>query len=588
MKRHDLIIRGGTIVDGSGEPSFVGDIAVDNGWIVAVGEVEGDAAEEIVASGLMVTPGFVDIHTHYDGQLIWSDRLAPSSDHGVTTVMTGNCGIGFAPCRPGDRQALIELMEGVEDIPEAVTGVGLTWDWESFPEFLDAIDRRDHDIDVFAMVPHSPMRVYAMGERGIQREAATEADLQRMKELTREALDAGAAGVGTSRLHVHRTSKGELIPSFDAAETELHAIGDAMRESGKGVFQMVSSMAADALDHEMGLMRRLAEKSGRTVTYTQAQTARAPEQWRDVLTHLKQANDDGAVVKAQLLPRPVGMIIGLTASVHPFCMAPSWQRLADLPLEQKLAEMRKPEVRRALIDEQPDTPTIPIIGYSRNFSAIFELGSDIPNYEPDVEQNIVARAEAAGTSPDELVYDLLLKDEGRALLLVALGNYAQYNLDFAHTMLQDPNVVVGLGDGGAHYGMICDASYPTFMLTHWVKDRDGSRFSIEQAVHYISRKPAQVVGLDDRGLIAPGYRAHFNIIDRDRLKLLPPEIVHDLPGGGKRLHQRAQGFVATIVNGQVIARNGEPTRVHAGRLLRGAQHPIPVNDLVDGIAVAAE
>jgi N-acyl-D-aspartate/D-glutamate deacylase len=570
----DLLIRGGTIVDGSGGKSYRGDVAVRDGWIVAVGEkMEGTAARTIDAKGLLVTPGFVDVHTHYDGQLIWSDRLSPSSEHGVTTVVTGNCGIGFAPCRPKDHEALVHLMEGVEDIPEAVATAGLTWDWESFPEFLDRIAARKHDIDAAAYLPHSPLRVYVMGERAIRRERATPEDIEKMQALAREALEAGALGFGTSRMSFHRSSTGELIPSYDAGEDELHAICDVMRETGKGVFQMVSNFNGDIVEDEMRLMERIARRANRPVTYTQAQTNQDPDQWRDVLKMLERANDGGATIKAQLFPRPVGMIMGLRASANPFCMTPTYLRLKDLPLAEKVAELLKPDVRERILHEAPQDPTNPLITMARNYANMFELDPNTPNYEPDRDENIEARAAAMGVTPAELAYDLLLKHDGRAMLLLALGNYADYNLDFITEMLRDKNVVVGLGDGGAHYGMICDASYPTFALTHWVRDREGERFGLEEMVHLLTRKPAEMVGLLDRGLLAPGHRGNINVIDHEKLKLFSPDIVEDLPGGGRRLHQRAEGYVATILSGEVIAENGKPTGVRVGQLIRGAQRP---------------
>jgi N-acyl-D-aspartate/D-glutamate deacylase len=572
---YDLLIRGGTIVDGSGAPPFTGDVAVRGDIIAAIGaDLPGSATREIDASGKLVTPGFVDMHTHYDGQLIWSDRLAPSSNHGVTTVMTGNCGIGFAPCRPADRQPLIQLMEGVEDVPEAVTSVGLTWEWESFPEFLDAVERRKRDIDVIALLPHSPLRVYVMGERALNREAATADDIARMKLLVGEALDAGAVGIGTSRLPHHRSSTGEQIPTMGAEEDELFALADVMREKGKGLFQLVSAMRADIFDREMDLMARFSERSGRTVTYTQAQSVAGPEPIRRIVDGLAAVNArPGVSVKAQLYPRPIGLVIGLRATVNPFCMSPLWEALKDLPLDEKLAQMRDPTVRARLIGDTPEDPKNPIFLISRNFGSIFEFDPTTPDYEQPRARSIAARAEAEGRSPDDLAYDILLKHDGQALMFAAMGNYADFNLDFMGTMLRDPNVVVGLGDGGAHYGMVCDASYPTFALTHWARDRDHGRFAIEEIVHILARKPAETVGLIDRGLLAPGLVASINVIDHARLALFTPEIVHDLPGGGRRLHQRAEGYVATIVNGVIIAEHDEPTGNSPGRLLRGAARP---------------
>jgi len=567
---YDLVVRGGTVVDGSGAPRFVGDVAVKDGWIMAVGKVPGKGAKEIEATGKLVTPGFVDIHTHYDGQVVWSDRLAPSSDHGVTTVMTGNCGIGFAPCRPDDHDALVSLMEGVEDIPEAVAVAGLTWDWETFPEYLDAVERRPRDIDVVALVPHSPLRAYVMGERGMNREKATLEDLAHMRRTMREALDAGAIGIGTSRVFVHRTSKGEFIPSFDAAEEELLALADTLREAGRGVFQMVSNAGFQDADQEFAMMERVAQAADRPFTYTQAQgkgTSAA------ILAKLKSANDRGIHIKAQMFPRPIGLIVGLRTSVHPFSMSPSYAPLKALPLAEKVARMRDPAFRARLIDEMPGNPNNPVFLLSRNFNQIFSIGGDSINYEPRFEESVSQLAARAGRRVEEAVYDMLLDNEGKALLLVAMANYSDFNLDWAETALRDPNVVIGLGDGGAHYGMICDASYPTFALAHWTRDRAKGRFTVEEMVKILARVPAEIIDLRDRGLIATGHRADLNVIDYEHLKLHPPELVHDLPGGGLRIHQRADGFTATIVNGVVIAQNGTATDARPGRLVRGRQMP---------------
>ncbi len=572
----DLIIRNGTIVDGSGSPPFLGDVGVKGDWIAAVGQVCGRGTREIEARGCYVTPGFVDIHTHYDGQVVWSSRLTPSSDHGVTTVVTGNCGVGFAPCRPDDRDELISLMEGVEDIPGAVTAEGLTWEWESFPEFLDHVASREHDVDIAMMLPHSPLRVYVMGERGIRREPATAEDIVQMQDLTREAMAAGAIGVGTSRLLQHRTSKGEMIPTFDAAEAELQAIAEVLRELDSGVFQLVPCLT-NGFDAEFEVIRRIAEHSKRPVTFSY--TPMPGHHWREAAKVLDAANNGSVSVKAQLFPRPIGLVIGLEATVNPFCMSASWKEIAELPIADKVARMRDPELRRRLMSEAPENPKNPNFLLSRNFRAIFELG-EYPNYEPDRSESILERAHQAGMDPLEFVYDLLLKNDGSTLLLCAMGNYNEFNLDFVYELLADENIIVGQGDGGAHYGMICDASYPTHMLTHWVRDRRGKRLSMEQAIHYLARKPAAVVGLEDRGLLKPGYRAHINVIDLERLCLSAPQLRFDLPAGGRRLHQSANGYVATVVNGDVVAEEGLRTGKLPGRLLRGAQQP----QTIDGAA----
>ena len=571
---HDLVIRGGTIVDGSGEASFIGDVAIDGEWITAVGTVPGKGRREVNATGLLVTPGFTDIHTHYDGQLIWSEFLAPSSNHGVTTVVTGNCGIGFAPCRPDDHLKLIELMEGVEDIPEPVTSAGLDWSWETFPEYMDAAERRGHDIDYAVMVPHSALRVYVMGDRAIRHEAATPEDLDAMKALMKEALDAGAAGIGTSRAYVHKSTTGELVPTYDVVEDELQVLGQAMKEADRGVFQMIPAVTGEPPIGDFDIMRRISENSGRRITFTSAQSSRDPYEYRKLMEALGEANSGGAKMTAQLFPRPIGLMIGLSATANPFCMTEAWQEIADLPLEEKVARMREPEMRERLIRGENLDPKHPLFPLTRNFGQIFPLDPDRPNYEPAPETSMQALADAAGVPVEDYMYDQLLADEGRNLMICALGNFCLYNLDHVVEMLEDPNVVVGLGDGGAHYGMVCDASYTTTAMTHWVRDRNGTRFSVEQMVKTLARDPAEVFGLTDRGLLQPGYRAHVNVIDHDRLKLFRPEIVNDLPGGGRRLHQRAEGYVMTVVNGKVIRENDEAVAgALPGRLLRGPQSP---------------
>jgi N-acyl-D-amino-acid deacylase len=566
----DLIIRGGTIVDGSGGPSRTGNVAVRDGWIVAVGEIEGSVRREIDATGLLVTPGFVDLHTHYDGQIIWSDRLSPSSDHGVTTILTGNCGIGFAPCRRGDEDDLISMMEGVEDIPEAVASAGLTWDWETFPQYMDAVERRPHDINVAVLVPHSPLRAYVMGERGVRREPATQRDVDEMKALVREAVEAGALGFGTSRAGIHRTARGQNIPSYAADIAELTGIAEALRDQGQGVFQIVANTVERSFEEEFAVIEKIAAAAGgRPVTYTQGQ----PAPGVDFLGRLDAANArPGVDIRAQVLPRPFGMIAGLTTSGHPFSMLPSWKPLRDKSLEGRRAAMADPELRARLISEKPRADDI-AARLHRRFDHMFPIDPETLDYEPARSESIAARAAREGRTPEEVAYDLLMEDGGRRTFLIALGNYNDFNLDFLEPVLGHPNVVCGLGDGGAHYGFVCDASYTTHALVHWTRDRDHGRFSIEEMVHFLSRRTAQTNGLEDRGLVATGHRADINLIDYQRLKLHAPEMRFDLPAGGKRLHQRADGYVATLVGGVVIAEHGEPTSERPGQLVRGAQAP---------------
>lgn len=570
MELYDLIIRGGEVYDGTGSDSFVADVAIKDGVIVRVGNVAGVAPEEIDATGKIVTPGFVDLHTHYDGQAIWSNRLSPSSHHGVTTVLIGNCGVGFAPCRPDDQTMLIDVMEGVEDIPEVVMAKGLAWDWETFPEYLDALDRRARDIDVAAYLPHSPLRVYAMGKRGASREEATPADIERMKEIVTEALEAGALGFATSRVFVHQTKSGVHIPSYEANQRELLGIGEAMAAVGKGLFQVVVNIG-DIYDREIAFLRDFAKHTGRPVTYTLAQTNTDSTAWQRTLATLDAANEAGSTITGQVFPRPVGLVMGLDTSVHPFTYCKVYEEeLKHLPLAERVKKMRDPEVRARLIHDESHDPDQPIYVMARMFERSYALDS-AADYEPDPSKSIVALAKAAGVSPEEYAYDLLLRKDGHQLIYAAMANFADGNLEAVRQMMLNPNIVVGLGDGGAHYGVVCDASYTTFLLTHWTRDRKGSKLNLADVVHDLTRRPAEVAGLLDRGLIREGYKADVNVIDYEKLSLPVPHMVQDLPGNGRRLTQGASGYVATVVNGEIILRNDEPTRSFPGRLIRGAQ-----------------
>ena len=565
----ECVIRGGTVVDGTGQEPFVADIAIKNGRIVEVGRVEALGEQEIDAAGRLVTPGFVDIHTHYDGQAIWSPRMTPSSSHGVTTVVMGNCGVGFAPCRREDHDLLINVMEGVEDIPGAVMAEGLAWDWETFPQYLDALDDRPRDIDTAAYLPHSPLRVYAMGQRGANREPATDDDLARMRDLTREAIEAGALGFASSRLIIHRTADGAAIPSYDASEVELEAIADGLKDAGRGIIQMVMNIAPDRWTGAVALLRRLSERSGRAVTFTLGSGNTGAEEWRHALNLVEDANCNGASITAQVFPRPIGLVQGHALSVNPFCKCESYKALATLPFEEKIRELRKPEVRARLIAEPAAEGTM-LAMLGRNYDWMFPL-SDPPNYEPSPETSVGATARRLGLTPEEVVYDMLLQDDGKAMVYVALGNFYNASLDSVREMLLHKDTVLGLGDGGAHYGMICDASYPTFVLQHWTRDREEGRLPLAWAIKALANDPARAVGLNDRGRIAPGYKADINIIDYDRLRLHAPTVVFDLPGGGRRLDQIADGYELTMVSGKIINRGGEPTGELPGKLVRGQQ-----------------
>ena len=568
--RCDLLIRGGSIADGSGGEPFIGDVAILDGLILSVGAFDGVADEVINAAGLTVTPGFVDIHTHYDGQAIWSERLSPSSSHGVTTAVIGNCGVGFAPCRTQDHDRLIRLMEGVEDIPGVVMAEGLSWDWESFPDYLDALESRARDIDVAALLPHSPLRVFVMGERGARREPATEDDRQKMQAIAREALDAGAIGFATSRLLIHRTKAGEHIPSYQADVEELKAIAGVMRDAGTGVLQMVLDAPFSPWPDELAHLLAVAQASGRPVTFTLGTSNKGDPVWREALRICDDANARGLSISPQLLPRPIGMVCGFELSTHPFCLCPSYQRIAALPIAEQLPYLRDPAFRARLISEAPQEGH-PLAMMTRNWDWIFPL-SDPPNYEPPAETSIGAQARARDVGPEAVAWDLLMNDgDGDGLLYNTLGNYYDGRLDEIYDLINHPGVVMGLGDGGAHYAAICDASYPTFMLTYWTRDREGPKLSVAQVVQALTARPAQTMGLQDRGRIAVGYKADVNVIDLDALTLHAPHIRHDLPGGGRRLDQAATGFVATIVSGRVIRRNDQATDALPGRVVRGAQ-----------------
>ncbi|WP_157219600.1 N-acyl-D-amino-acid deacylase family protein [Flavisphingomonas formosensis] len=574
---YDIVIRGGAIVDGSGAPPVAGDVAIIGDTIAAIGTIAARGREEIDAAGLLVTPGFVDIHTHYDGQSIWESRLNPSSGHGVTTVVMGNCGVGFAPCRPEDRERLIELMEGVEDIPGVVMAEGLSWDWESYPQFLDAVDARPHDINIASYLPHAALRVFVMGKRASVGEAATPADIAQMAELTRDAMQAGAIGFSTSRSLFHKSSSGESIPTLEADSAELGAIASAMQDAGSGILQIASDYKNFTdVDNEFALIRDVAERTGREMTLPIAQTHGDPESWRKILSLIEDANRDGITVTAQALPRGIGLLLGLDLSMHPFSFCPSYMAIHHLPLAERIERMRDPALKARIIAETPVKPTLPLQQQVRRFAGMFEITEPL-DYEPSLDRSLAARAERDGVVPEALAYDMLLGRGAGAALFLPFANYAHGNLDAALEIIRHDHVVLGLGDGGAHYGVICDASYPTFLLAYWTRDRTrGERLALPDVVKALTSETARAVGLRDRGLIAPGYRADINLIDHARLTLGAPEVAFDLPAGGRRLTQRASGYVATIVNGIVVYREGEPTGALPGRLIRGPQ-PAPVH-----------
>ena len=569
---YDLVIRNGTVVDGVGGEPYRGDVAVSGGVIVAVGTVDRPGAREIDATGMLVTPGFVDLHTHYDGQAIWSDRMSPSSSHGVTTALMGNCGVGFAPCRPEDHDVLVDVMAGVEDIPGVVMTDGLPWDWETFPQYLDALDSRRRDIDIAAYLPHSPLRVYVMGKRGADCEPATAEDLALMRKLAAEAIDVGALGVSSSRFAFHKTGSGAPIPTYDAAYDEIAAIVGGVADAGGGLLQFIPDIPAGGYERVLQQVFEAASDAHVPVTFTLTTGNSGDPIWPGAVNLIEKFNAAGAEITAQVFARPIGLVIGLELTANPFVLYPSYQQIADLPLDQRVAQMRKPEVRARILADKPGEGH-PFMYFAQAWEWMFPL-TEPANYEPEAHESILARAQARGVSPLEEAYDRLLDDDGRAMMLVALANFENNSLDTVAELIRRDDVVLGLGDGGAHYGMICDASYPTFVLAHWARDRASGRLSVAEAVRLMTSVPARVAGLADRGRIAPGYKADLNVIDHARLTLHKPTITHDLPAGGRRLDQTADGYVATIVSGEVIASDGVPTSARPGRLIRGRQ-PAP-------------
>ena len=563
----DTVIRGGQIVDGSGAAGFEGDVALSGGRIAAVGKVAGRGAEEIDARGLIVTPGFVDVHTHYDGQATWDTRLQPSSLHGVTTAVMGNCGVGFAPCRPDDHGRLIRLMEGVEDIPFPVLEEGLPWNWRSFPDYLDSLASRAFDIDIGAQLPHAAVRVFVMGERGANREAATDADIDAMSQIAEDAMRAGALGFSTSRTLNHRTSDGQPTPTLTAAEAELAGIAAGLQRAGRGVMQVVSDFVDPEAEFDM--LTRLVRQSGRPLSFTLAQSGRAPDGWRRLLARLEAAVDEGLPMKAQVCGRPVGLLLGLELTLSPFSFHPSFAVLSGKSLAERVAALRDPDFRRRLLAEEAVWASPFARDTFGNWSAMYPLRDGF-DYEPTPDQSLAADAARRGVSPLEAALDVLLENDGRGMIYLPFLNYADGSLDPSFEMMGHRDTAPGLSDGGAHVGMICDGSFPTSNLTHWTRDRTrGPRFPLETVVKMQTSTTAALAGLHDRGRIAVGLRADLNLIDYDRLALDRPRVSHDLPAGGRRLTQTARGYRATLVAGEVTYRDGVPTGALPGRLVRG-------------------
>jgi N-acyl-D-aspartate/D-glutamate deacylase len=563
---YDLVVRGGLVYDGNGGEAFEGDVAVKDGRIAAVGAVSGSGAEEIDAKGKIVGPGFVDIHTHYDGQATWESRMQPSSWHGVTTVVMGNCGVGFAPCRPADHDRLVRLMEGVEDIPFPVLSEGLPWNWESYPDYLSRLGERRYDVDIGSQLPHAALRVYVMGQRGVDREPATPDDIAAMAALAKEAMEAGALGFGTSRTLNHRSSDGSPIATLTAGEDELTGIALGIASAGRGVLQCVSDFVDE--DAEFGMLRRVSERSGRPLSFTLVQSPVRPTNYLTMLAKMEDAVAAGVDMKAQVAARPVGVLFGLELTLNPFSPYPVYKEIAKRPLAERVALMKDPAFREKLLSHPPEGR---VRGRMRDWSNMF-LVSGLPDYEPQADSSIAYIAEHTGRAPEEVCLDHLVSNDGHAMIYVPALNYADGNLEPARTMLTHKDCVPGLSDGGAHVGTICDGSFPTTLLTYWTRDRTrGPKIPLAQIFRMQARDTARVVGLYDRGVLAPGYRADLIVIDHDRLTLHAPEVAYDLPAGGRRLLQRASGYSATVVAGEVTYRDGEATSALPGRLVRGAK-----------------
>ena len=569
---HDLVIRGGTIVDGSGKARFFGDIAIDGGLISKVGGEIGKGAEEIDATGKIVAPGWVDVHTHYDGQATWDQEMAPSSWHGVTTVVMGNCGVGFAPAKPDKHDWLIGLMEGVEDIPGTALAEGMTWNWETFPEYLDELERLPRTVDVGTHVPHGAVRAYVMDERGARSDVPTEHEIARMSKIVEEGLRAGALGFSTSRTILHKSVDGELVPGTTATKEELIGIGRAMGRVGYGVFEMASDLKRDWNEFEW--MGELSRETKLPVTFAALQSIAKELPLEEQISEMRAENAKGANIVAQIALRGNGIVMAWRGTVHPFRFRPAWKEIIDLPWAEQYAKLKDPAFKQRMLTEPSEFPESDLIGLmmvvAGGWTLQYEMGPDF-NYEPTKDETIAARAAAAGVSPEAYAYDLLMADEGRGFIYFPILNYADGNLNFLEALQHADDTVNSLSDGGAHCGTICDAASPTFMLQHWVRDRDGARITLENAVKRQCRDTAMLYGLSDRGLIAPGYLADINVIDMDALKLGKPWLAFDLPANGKRLLQKAEGYCYTIKSGQVTFRDGAYQGVHPGRLIRGPQ-----------------
>jgi N-acyl-D-aspartate/D-glutamate deacylase len=566
---HDFVIRGGKIIDGTGNAGFSGDVAISGGRIAAVGGKQGPGKREIDADGLMVTPGWVDVHTHYDGQAMWDPLLAPSCWHGVTTVMFGNCGVGFAPVKKEHRGALMDLMEGVEEIPNPVLAAGLSWEWETFPQFMDELERRPRAIDICAQAAHLPTRVYVMGDRAVRREPATPDDNAKIRDLTVEALRSGAFGFTTSRTDSHKTPDGDMVPSRDADDHELLGIGQALGITGTGAFGMNSDF--DDEEFELRWIRKQAQSTGRPVWYLLTDRYADPERWKRLIKATHEMRAHGLPVTAQMAGRPIGVMMGIGTALNPFTVRPSYKKLESLPIEEQRRRLRDPEVRREILADVPSDTEIEKLAQFRQvvakkFDKFFTMGNP-PDYEPGPEKSVAAIAQREGRTPEEVAYDYMLED-GQYLYFPVV-NYVTGDHEPIYQMLNDPACLLGLSDGGAHCTSIVDSGVPTFMLTHWSRDRSrGPKLPVEMLIKRQTSETADFFGLSDRGRLTPGLRADINIIDYDKLQVQKPELVHDMPANGRRFVQKVDGYEATFVAGTQIFERGTHTGALPGKLVR--------------------
>ena len=564
---YDLIIKNGTVYDGTGDKPFIADIAIKGRKIEAIGELDEVSKQTINAEGKVVAPGFVDIHTHYDGQVTWDPYLRPSTYHGVTTVVMGNCGVGFSPCKPEERDWLISLMEGVEDIPGTALHEGINWQWESFPEYLDILENKPLAIDVGTQIPHGAVRAYVMGQRGINREEATQEEIDRMSQLVKEAIQAGAFGFSTSRTEKHRDSSGALTPSITAHKNELVSIANSIGELNSGVLQGISDFYD--FESEFDIFKEMSQSSGRPISITVEQMDQRPDWWHQLLDGIEAAQNEGINMYGQVPPRATGINMGLEVTLNPFTFYPSFYDLSKKSLEEKVATMRDPKFKKKVLSEQPVSIGNPLVEeITQSFNKMFRLG-DPANYEPDPDSSFEAIAKKQNISPQEVAYDCLLEKEGKALIYHPLFNYLPGNLDFVEKMLNHPYSISGLGDAGAHCGAISDASFPTTLIQHWGRDRTrGKKIPLEKLISMQTLETSRLLGISDRGVLKEGYKADINVIDFDNLTLHEPEVLHDLPAGGRRLVQKASGYEYTIVSGQIAFENGEATGALNGRLIR--------------------